>query len=221
MNINHLSLLGAIALTPMSFVSARAQSVWINEFHYDNTGPDVGEFVEVIAPVDFTALATVRLTLYNGGDGTPYGSSHLLSTFTPGAEESGFRIYSKSISALQNGAPDGFSLDVGGDVRQFISYEGHFSATAGPAVGLGSQDVNFVESELTPIGSSVGMVGTGWDPSQFVWNTSASATPGQVNVGQGFSVVPEPSTYALFTAGALVGYAGVRRRRDARPGARA
>ena len=54
---------------------ARGQILWINEFHYDNTGVDSQEFVEVIAPSSLADLTNIRLTLYNGGDGTPYGAS--------------------------------------------------------------------------------------------------------------------------------------------------
>jgi len=191
----------------------QAQSFWINEFHYDNAGTDTGEFVEVVAPASFTDLATVKLTLYNGGDGKPYGTSHALSTFTPGVQIDGLRFYSKSISGLQNGAPDGFALDVGGSVTHFISYEGTFTAQAGPAAGLLSTSVHFEEGETTSPGSSVGLTGVGRDASQFSWNTSATATPGSLNLAQ--AVVPEPREYALVAGGGLLVLAFWRRRRAA------
>jgi len=28
-------------------------TVFFNEFHYDNTGGDIGEFIEIAAPADF------------------------------------------------------------------------------------------------------------------------------------------------------------------------
>ncbi len=195
-----LSVLGILPIA----LPAAAQAFWINEFHYDNSGTDVGEFVEIVAPSDFTALATVRLTLYNGGDGSPYGTSHLLSGFTPGVSASGLTVYSKFIGGLQNGAPDGLALDVAGDVRHFVSYEGRFAATAGPAAGRMSSEVPFIESEGTPVGASIGMSGFGRELSEFVWNSSSVSTPGLFNTGQSISAVPEPGSYAL-TAGLMLG----------------
>lgn len=204
------ALLGLI-----SAATASAQAFWINEFHYDNAGTDTGEFVEIVAPADFSALASVRLTLYNGGDGSPYGSPHLLSSFTRGSTDSGLTFYSKSIT-LQNGAPDGFALDVDGAVQQFVSYEGRFTATAGPAAGRMSTSISFGESEATPVGASVGLTGWGRDPSQFVWDTTSSASPGLLNVGQSFSPVPEPSSYAVCAGMLLGGFAWMRRRTRSR-----
>ena len=198
----------ALAITTFT---ARGQSLWINEFHYDNLGTDVDEFVEVAAPESLADLASVRLTLYNGGDGKPYGSSHLLSTFTPGESVNGVRFYSKLITGLQNGAPDGLALDVGGEVKHFISYEGTFTANAGPALGLLSSDVGVSELDTSPLGGALGMSGSGAGPADFIWNYESTASPGGLNSGQ--TVVPEPRTYALLTAGSLVAWAGWRRRR--------
>ncbi len=201
------SVLGLISVA----LPSAAQAFWINEFHYDNSGTDIGEFVEIVAPSDFTALATVRLTLYNGGDGAPYGTSHLLSGFTAGASASGLTVYSKFIGGLQNGAPDGFALDVSGDVRQFVSYEGRFAATAGPAAGRMSIEVPFSESEGTPVGASIGMTGLGREVNEFVWNSSSISTPGFFNTGQSISAVPEPGSYALVAGLMLGGFAWWRR----------
>lgn len=198
--------------------SVKSQVFWINEFHYDNAGTDVGEFVEIVAPANFTDLSQVRLTLYNGGDGAPYGAAHLLSSFTQGEEVSGLRFYSKSISGLQNGAPDGLALDVSGSVVQFLSYEGGFTASSGPASGLNSRDVGHSETEATPTGVSLGLIGNGQFASDFTWTTFASGSPGLLNPGQ--AVVPEPAHFAVAAAGALAVYAFFFRKRSAvdRPG---
>lgn len=202
------------ALIPLSMLAsagppAVAQLIWINEFHYDNSGSDTDEFVEIVAPADFTELASVRLTLYNGGDGAPYGSAHDLSSFTPGQVVNGLAFYSKAISGLQNGAPDGFALDLDGSVLHFISYEGSFTATSGPAEGLTSIDVGLSESDTTPAGSSIGLVGFGLSADAFTW-ASLTASPGVINPGQ--AAVPEPSEYALCAASLLGGFMLWRRR---------
>lgn len=206
--VRALTLVVLLAGTSPAFT----QAFWINEFHYDNTGTDTGEFVEVVAPASFASLATVKLTLYNGADGTPYGNSHPLSTFTPGITLGGLRFYSKLIGGLQNGAPDGFSLDLGGVVQDFISYEGQFRASTGPAAGQTSRDVAFVESETTPVGASVGLTGLGDSRDFFVWNTSATATPGSLNTGQATSAVPEPQTWSVVAGLTLGGFALARHR---------
>ncbi|MBX3747707.1 MAG: hypothetical protein KF833_20560 [Verrucomicrobiae bacterium] len=200
-----------IAFTALAAASASSQVFWINEFHYDNTGADVGEFVEVVAPADFTDLASVRLTLYNGADGHPYGAAHLLSSFTPGETASGWTVYSKTISGLQNGAPDGLSLDVGGSVVHFLSYEGGFLGSSGPAAGLFAPDIGVSQSESTPVGSSLGLIGTGSSLSDFTWTSFGAASPGYFNAGQ--AVVPEPGEYALAACLGLGGLAWWRRRR--------
>ena len=48
-------------------------SVFINEFHYDNTGTDVGEFIEIAGPAG-TDLTSWSLFRYNGANGQVYTS---------------------------------------------------------------------------------------------------------------------------------------------------
>ncbi|MCK6499538.1 MAG: PEP-CTERM sorting domain-containing protein [Nitrospira sp.] len=202
------SLVSTLLLAPRL---ATGQVLWINEFHYDNTGTDSQEFVEIVAPSSLTDLASVRLTLYNGGDGAPYGASHLLSTFTAGETSNGWTVYSKPIGGLQNGAPDGLALDLSGSVVHFISYEGTFTAQSGPAATLAATDTQIFESDATPLGASLGLRGTGVHLADFTWTAFQVATPGMLNAGQ--VAVPEPSAYAAIVATALGVFAWVRRRR--------
>lgn len=204
-----LHALGVVTLV-LAPEPAEAQTFWINEFHYDNTGPDSGEFVEVAAPASFTDLASITLTLYNGGDGLPYGT-HSLSTFTQGATQGGITLYSKAVPNLQNGAPDGLVLSQPGTVHQFISYEGTFTGASGPAAGVTSVDIGIAQPATgAPIGSSLGLTGMGVKYSDFAWQTLNTATPGQFNTGQ--SAVPEPGAWALSAGAALGAFALVRRR---------
>jgi hypothetical protein len=200
--------IGWIAVMAAIQAHASMPQFWINELHYDNSGTDSGEFVEVIAPAGFTELAAVQLTLYNGGDGGTYGTSHLLSSFTPGKSSDGFTVYSKAIGGQQNGAPDGLSLDLSGEVLHFISYEGVFTATAGPALGLTSTDLGVMEEDSSPAGGSLGLTGFGSSPQDFTWASLGEATPGSFNVGQ--MMIPEPGSTRLFLWG--IGLVALTRR---------
>ena len=160
-------------------VSLWAQSMWINELHYDNSGADTGEFVEVVVPVG-TNAAQITVSLYNGSNGTVYGT-HTLDTFTQGVTTSGKTIYYKRISGIQNGAPDGLSLDDNGTLIQFLSYEGTFAATNGPANGQTSVDIGVSETGSTPVGESLQLLGSGTQYSDFTWGGPFAETPGAVN----------------------------------------
>lgn len=198
------SLLNALLpITLLSHTVATAQTdFWINEFHYDNAGVDLGEFVEVVGPSDFQDLSSLRLTLYNGGDGNPYGTAHTLDTFTVGLHYDGYTFYSKRISGLQNGAPDGMALDLNGTVLDTLSYEGSFLGASGPATGILFADIGLFQSDTTPAGSALGWVG-GPARSNGSWNGLPEATPGDLNPGQ-WLAVPEPGPIGLFSLGLLL-----------------
>lgn len=208
--MKRLILIAGALTTTLS--SIQAQLVWLNEFHYDNAGSDTGEFVEIAAPSSLTDLTGVTLTLYNGSGGAGYGT-HRLDTFTLGSSSGSYTFYSKLISDIQNGAPDGFSLDQSGTVLQFLSYEGTFQATSGAASGLTSTDIGLSESNSgTSIGASLGLTGTGHGYSEFSWTTFSDDTPGSLNAGQTFSAVPEPRDTALVAAVSLMAFAVYRHR---------
>jgi hypothetical protein len=52
---------------------ALASTVFINELHYDNTGPDTGEAVEIAGPA-LTNLDGWSVVLYNGTWGASYAT---------------------------------------------------------------------------------------------------------------------------------------------------
>jgi predicted extracellular nuclease len=180
------SPIAAIAACLLALVAAApawAQDLWINEFHYDNDGGDVGEFVEVVVADSVgTAPASIEVVLYNGSNGTSYGT-HSLDTFTA-TTVSGFTIYDKAISGIQNGGPDGIALVEGGALVQFLSYEGSFTATDGPASGSTSTDIGVSEGGGTAVGQSLQLGGSGSSYGDFTWSAPAAETPGAVNNGQ-------------------------------------
>lgn len=126
----------------------------ITEIHYDNDGADTGEAVEVTAPTgaDLTGL---RVVLYNGNGGASYGS------LAVPASSSGIAVV--PAPGIQNGAPDGLALVAAdGTVLEFLSYEGTFVATAGPAAGMTSTDIGVAESGTEPPGQSLQVVDGAW-----------------------------------------------------------
>ncbi|TNE56828.1 MAG: HYR domain-containing protein, partial [Bacteroidetes bacterium] len=163
---------------------ANAQVVWINEIHYDNTGTDEGEFIEVAgsAGVD---LGSYSLVLYNGSTGQTYGATNLFGTIPDESNGFGTALFTYPSNGLQNGAPDGVALVLNGSmVLQFLSYEGAMMAADGPAAGMMSTDIGVAEGSDTPVGYSVALSGAGNQYSDFVWNAPAPATPGALNTGQ-------------------------------------
>ena len=158
---------------------------WINEFHYDNSGSDVGEFVEIAGPagLDLTDWSVIG---YNGSGGASYNTVSLSGTISDLGNGTG--VASFGFTGMQNGAPDGLALvDDSGTVVQFISYEGSFTASGGPANGLTSTDIGVSETTSTPGGYSLQLSGTGCEYGDFSWQSPAAATSGSANTSQTFS----------------------------------
>jgi len=179
-------------------INSKSQSIFINEFHYDNTGSDINEFVEVVVPVAITDIANIKVSLYNGSDGTKYAGETSLSSYTLGSTANGHHYYYKDYSSIQNGAPDGIFIKYysTGDWL-FISYEGSFTATDGPASSLTSTDIGVSESGSTAVNSSLYLSGSGSQYSDFTWAVSSGAnTKGAPNGGQNLL----PITLTSFTA---------------------
>jgi len=113
---------------PLQRLSAQA-SVFINEIHYDNSGSDAGEGVEVAGPAG-TDLTGWSIVLYNGNGGGQYATISLSGTIPD--QQNGYGALQFSHNGIQNGAPDGLALvDTSNNVIQFLSY-------GWPSVGVGS-----------------------------------------------------------------------------------
>ena len=90
---------------------------FISEFHYDNTGTDAGEFVEVQVPSS-AGVAGWTVVAYNGSNGLTYDTDALP------APTNGVSVVEYT-GTLQNGSPDGIALvDDSNTVVEFLSYEG-------------------------------------------------------------------------------------------------
>ena len=132
--------------------------VFFSEIHYDNTGTDTGEAIEVTAPAA-TDMTGWSIVLYNGNTSEPYDTTTLNGVVPAG----GAFTVSYPSNGIQNGAPDGMALvDPSGGVVEFLSYEGILTAVGGPADGMTSTDIAVSEPFDTPIGQSLQKVGDAW-----------------------------------------------------------
>jgi endonuclease I len=159
-------------------------NVWINELHYDNSGADKNESVEVAGSAN-TNLSGWELVAYNGNDGSAYKTTSLSGTIND--QQNGLGTKSFNISGLQNGMADGIALiDSMGNVVQFLSYEGTLTATDGAANGLTSTDIGVAETNSTSLGHSLQLSGVGQSYDDFTWQPAASGTAGTLNNNQSF-----------------------------------
>jgi predicted extracellular nuclease len=169
--------------SPPSVIAAT--SVFINEIHYDNTGTDAGEAIEVAGPAG-TNLTGWSIVLYNGTGGAPYDTKALSGIIPNQQNGFGTLSFSYPVNGIQNGAPDGMALVNGTTVVQFLSYEGTFIAVGGPANGMLSADIGVIENGTEPLGQSLRLSGAGQFYENFTWNSPATASFGEVNTGQNF-----------------------------------
>jgi len=185
---------------------ASTSTVWINEFHYDNSGTDTGEFVEVAGTAG-SDLSGWRLIGYSGADGALYATIPLSGVIPNQQGCTG--TLSFGFVGLQNGAPDGIALvDANNQLVEFISYEGLFTVSTGPAAGYTSVDVGRAETGSTPIGQSLQLSGTGASRVDFTWMAPPTQTPGSPNQSQTFDACAPPQPVpALGGYGWLLGLA--------------
>ena len=173
-----------VSATPAAII-APGSGPWINELHYDNTGADTGEFVEIAGPAG-TDLSGWTIVGYNGNGGAVYKTTNLSGVLPDLGNCVGTLAF--FISGIQNGAPDGLALvDDLAVVRQFLSYEGVLVAANGPAIGATSTNIGVSESGFTPVGQSLQLGGTGSGYDDFTWQPAQAETPDLVNAGQTFS----------------------------------
>lgn len=175
-----------------------AQTVFINEIHYDNSGSDTGEAFEIAGPAG-TNLTGWSVVLYNGSGGSSYATVNLNGTIAEQQNGYGTLHWELPTNGLQNGSPDGLALvDDTNTVVQFLSYEGSFLASNGPASGQSSTDIGVTESSGTPIGNSLQLVGSnGTEYSDFAWQSPSISSFGSVNTGQSFGGEAGPPALSI------------------------
>jgi uncharacterized protein len=149
-------------------------AVRFSEIHYDNSGTDAGEAIEISGPAG-TDLTGWSIVLYNGTGGAAYSTTPLTGTIPATCSPRGVVTVTYSVNGIQNGAPDGMALVSPGGVIEFLSYEGAFTAADGPAIGLLSTDIGVSENGSDPVGRSLARNGDG------SWNAPAVSGFGTCN----------------------------------------
>ncbi len=160
---------GSVIGTGVLHVSAPSYTppnIRVSEIHYDNTGTDAGEAVEIEGPVG-TSLAGWSIAFYNGDPAsstTPlkvYMTSSLSGTLAAPVACNNRGVRTFAIANIQNGGlngsqPDGLALvDNNGALVEFLSYEGSFTAADGPAIGVTSRNLVVMEDNPTPAAAPV------------------------------------------------------------------
>lgn len=164
-----------------------AQTIFINEIHYDNAGEDVNEGVEIAASAGVD-LSCYEIHFYNGSNSTVYAVEKLSGIIEDQNDGFGFVWILIETNGFQNGGPDGLALynSCTESLIQFLSYEGMINAADGPANGTVSENIGVEETNTAEIGTSLQLTGTGSNYDDFVWSPSQPETPGATNVGQSF-----------------------------------
>jgi predicted extracellular nuclease len=187
------SLLSTVqpALASASSIASPTDAVFINEIHYDNTGTDAGEAIEIFGPAG-TNLTGWSIVLVNGSGGAVYDTDALSGTIPDLCGGFGVVSLNYPSNGIQNGSPDGIALYDGTTVVQFLSYEGTFTGFGGVTDGLISTDIGVSETGSEPLGMSLQLTGTGSLYGDFVWNAPATASFGSINPGQTCSTDAAP-----------------------------
>ena len=93
------------------------QSVWINEFHYDNRGGDKNEFIE-IAYTSGVDITTHSVVVYNGNGGVVYDTINLPGTIPDQDDGFGVLILGSAGEGGDQSLADGAAQRIDGRVLQ-------------------------------------------------------------------------------------------------------
>ena len=173
-----------IFLAPMT---SQASLIFINEIHYDNSGADKNEFVELAGTAGLNLLDW-SLQFYNGSTGLVY-KTFTIGNVTLADNHNGFGFLGFEISGIQNGSYNGIGdgiaiVDSNDQVLQFISYEGAFEAKDGAALGILSNNIPISQSS-SPEDKSMQLTSSGYNYNDFEWALEDN-TYGSKNIGQSF-----------------------------------
>jgi hypothetical protein len=170
---------------PLSSFASNASIIFINEIHYDNSGADKNEFVELAGTANVN-LMDWSLLFYNGSNGKAY-KKITIGDVSLDDTNNGFGFHALNVPGIQNGSDGGIGdgialIDNYNQLRQFLSYEGTFKATNGIAEGIFSENINIIQNS-TPVGMSLQLSGAGNNYHDFTW-TLANNSFGSSNTSQ-------------------------------------
>ncbi|MEO8623877.1 MAG: DNA/RNA non-specific endonuclease, partial [bacterium] len=157
------SIIGTAALHVNGAAPYVPPDIRFSEIHYDNSGTDVGEAIEIEGPVG-TSLAGWSIALYEGNPAsatTPlkvYSTTAITGSLVApiACGTRGALSIPYPVNGIQNGGTagaqaDGFALvDNNGQLVEFLSYEGSFTAADGPALGITSRNIVAMEDNPVP-----------------------------------------------------------------------
>ena len=168
---------GIRALEAIELASSHQPSVRISEFHYDNSGTDTGERVEISGPAgtDLTGWSVVFYNGSNPGAAVVYRTLALSGTIEASCGGRGVLFFGLPTDGIQNGPSDGFALVSPSGPIELLSYEGQLTASNGPAAGMRSIDVGVSQAGTAAVGSSIQRRGSG------TWFFSTSSSFGTCN----------------------------------------
>ena len=191
-SVRYILLTLIIFLIP---ITSQASLIFINEIHYDNSGADKDEFVEIAGTAGLNLLDW-SLQFYNGSTGYLY-KTYTIDDVTFGDTNNGFGFLAFEVSGIQNGSANGIGdgiaiVDSNDQVLQFISYEGAFEAKDGAALGILSNNIPISQSS-SPEGKSMQLTSSGYNYNDFEWALEDN-TYGSKNIGQSFINDQSPIT---------------------------
>ena len=190
-----LCQLFVITALAISSFTAQGGLIFINEIHYDNTGSDVNEAIELAGSYGLST-ETMFIRFYTGSNNTVYKTLSLKDKkFTNFNNGVGF--LSLPISPLQNGPADGIALFEGNRLIQFLSYEGSLTITDDLLNNVTSLDIGIHENSSIPETGSMQLVGEGKSYEDFTWQHVSTNTFGNINQDQRFNAVAEPQLSTL------------------------
>ena len=150
---------------------------------------DQGQFIELAYQTGLD-VSEIHVQLYNGNTGRTYGGALVVSADgIPGSVGpiGGLSfVYFDIIHIRHAVSGNGIALVDGrsGAVLEFISYDGQFNATNGPARGLESVPIGVSELIDGDVGLSLQLGGSGCVRSDFSWQAVQAETKGTLNRGQ-------------------------------------